>query len=1212
MSIQHINTFKERILKGLIGPGSDSFGLPDEEEFISDYPLQRYFSGVLFPERKFSETEGEEDELELQTETEEANNLTPEVLVVESEKDETSEPKNDNGTEDENRANQNHFYPNNFGLTFCIDAKVETIEVEFSGGFYYTPDKQPEIKIKIDEVGYRAFIDEKLRFPFKDILVYENGYLSLSRELKGDKGGKNQRSGEYLQFDDFKKTDSYKDSSAKYYIEYFQKLIGRIWKRKPFSYSTTVKIEDTLHPIEIPLTDKTHKETQLGYNVKTYFAKGNKYVKIQLVNISKEQSSKRFTPKTPELNSKCLFQAEIKVKSDKILPFKSNQELNPFDLEAEELNFLYREVKSYGIGHNCSVTWNEERNILQTTFLPEYNVKDTKNDFNETDFDNPDDFKLLNQSLDIRNLSIFSDVEKKKTIKRLQNFVELYGKWIDEQKAKNKVGTAKEQEIGQRIIDRLNYNYNRLKANIDCMNDDDVFRAFQLANTAMLIQIIISNDKDFTKKEKDKSQINESIPYNDLDFFKNYDYKRLDEKGIQEKIPKYRPFQLAFLLLSIKGITEPQSDDRKNIVDLIWFPTGGGKTEAYLAVAAFTIVWRRMMNDEKASQGVSVIMRYTLRLLTAQQFERASKLIASLEFLRKNFTDELKKETISIGLWVGNQLTPGKISEAKEIVDEIERECRKQNGKPETKNTFQISSCPWCGTKLVSEGDYGFDAETRSFKIKCLNKNCTYHNHIPVQVVDELLFSQPPTLLFATVDKFAQLAWKGEAHRFFNSLDDEKLPPDLIIQDELHLLSGPLGSIVGLFESAVEKLCTKENQNLTPKIIASTATTRNTTQQIQQLYGGRSVNIFPPPGLSYCDSFFAKESKEKSRRKYIGFMPVGKTAIDTQLQVIAHLLEARIENKEPINDNYWTVVSYYNSLKDVGKIRNKVGDEIIVNTATLQSRLFGRSNAWTYNHFGLEDRTEELTARVESSKIKTVLKQLENSVELVERVSDKGVAYKAVKSDVIDLVLATNMFSVGIDIGRLNLMLINGMPKNIAEYIQASSRVGRKVDGLVVTFLNPNQARDKSYFEHYIPFHQAFYKSIEPLSVTPFTENTIDKMLATLMVTYVRHKVSGLNQNNDAQYFQKEHIGELKQFLKDRFQNNVAEYEFFESRIDFLANDWEERIQNIGLKKYDELLKRPTQVGVSDVDDWIVMQSMREVDDDTFIQIKESFAFNSR
>lgn len=1205
--------FQERILKGLIGPGSDSFGLPDEEEILSDYPLQRYFSAIIFPEKKFFATENEKDEIELQTETEEANALLHEKIVTEAEKDVSEESKKEENVEDENKANQNHFHPNNFGLTFCIKPDTESIDVEFCGGFYHIPEKQSEIKIEMPNAGYYAFSDEKLGFPFKDILIYDDGYLSLSRELKGDKGGKNQRSGEYFTFDEFKKTDAYKDSSARYYIEYFQKLIGRIWKRQPFSYSTSIKIQDTEKPIDIPIVNKTHKEISLGYNVKTYSINGNKYVKIQLVNTSKEQSSKRFTPKTPELNSKCLFQSEIKVKSNKILPYKSNQELNPFDSEVEELNFLYREVKNYAIGHNCSVTWNTEGNILKTTFLPLFNMKDTKNDFNENDFDNPDDFKSLNQSLNIKNLSLFSVLKKDDVICNLQNFIELYGKWIGKQKKKNEVGTAKEIEIGNRIIKRLDDNYKRLKENIDCLKNDNVFRAFQFANTAMLIQIIISNDEDFTKKEKEISHINENILYDDLNFFKNYDYKRLDNNRLEEIIPKYRPFQLAFLLLNIKGITEPQSNDRKNIVDLIWFPTGGGKTEAYLAVTAFTIVWRRLMNSEEKSQGVSVIMRYTLRLLTAQQFERASKLVTSLEFLRKNFADELKNETISIGLWVGNQLTPGKIENAKEIVDEIESECRKKNGKPEIKNTFQISSCPWCGTKLVSKGDYGFEADNRNFKIKCLNLKCTYHNQIPVQVVDEMLYTQPPTLLFATVDKFAQLAWKGESHKFFNSLDDEKLPPDLIIQDELHLLSGPLGSIVGLFESVVEKLCTKENENLTPKIIASTATTRNTTQQIQQLYGGRSVNIFPPSGLSYNDSFFAKESKEKSRRKYIGFMPVGKTAIDTQLQIIAHLLEARIENNQPINDNYWTIVSYYNSLKDVGKIRNKVGDEIIVNTATLQSRLFGRNNLWTYNHFGIEDRTEELTARVEGSKIKTVLKQLEKPFELIDRISEKGERYKAVKPDVIDLVLATNMFSVGIDISRLNLMLINGMPKNIAEYIQASSRVGRKFEGLVIAFLNPNQARDKSFFEHYIPFHQAFYKSIEPLSVTPFTENTIDKMLTTLMVTYVRHKISGLNQNNHAQYFQKENIEELKTFLKNRFQDNKAEYDFFENRIDFLANDWEERIQNIGLRKYDELLKRPTQVGTTEIDDWIVMQSMREVDDDTFIQIKESFVnFNQR
>lgn len=1198
--------FQNRIYKGLIGAGSDSYGLPDEEEIISDYPLQRYFSGIIFPEKETSSTESDEDEARIQSEseTEEPNVLSPEEISLENETEENLEPKKEKIlSEDESKVNQNHFHPNNFGLTFCIEKSRESIEIEFSGGFYYLP-KQEEIKVRIPENGFQFYSDETIQFPLREILKFEDGYLFLSRELKGSKIF--PRTEEYKIYDDFKKSNVFKDSPLKYWIQYFDKLIGRAWKRKNFSYSTIIKLNDTKSEIEIPIQDKTHKEVKFGYNVKTYFVKERKYTKIQLVNISKKQSSKRFTPKTPELNSKCLFQAEIKIKSSSILPYKSNQELNPFDLEAEELNFLYREVQCYGIGHNCSVSWNREENLIKTTFLPEFNIKDTKNDFSESDFENVEDYEQLNKTLDIKSLSIFSELGKSELINLLYSFIELYGNWIKEQKSRNERNNEHEKGIGERITNRLNYNYNRLKSNIGCLENTDVFRAFQLANAAMLIQIIISNDNDFTKAEKEVSEVNSNIPYNDLSFFKNYDFSRLKVR------PKYRPFQLAFLLLNIKGITEPLSEERKNVVDLIWFPTGGGKTEAYLAVTALTILWRRMMNDSKTSQGVSVIMRYTLRLLTAQQFERASKLIASLEFLRKNFEDELKLEPISIGLWVGNQLTPGKLSDAKAIVDDIDLEQRKKSGNPNLKNSFQISSCPWCGTKLISEGDYGFEVSEKKFKIKCLNKSCTFHREIPVQVVDEMLFQNPPTLLFATVDKFALLAWKGEAHKFFNSLDDDKLPPDLIIQDELHLLSGPLGSTVGIFESVVEMLCTNSRSKIKPKIIASTATTRNTKQQIAKLYGGREVNIFPPSGLTYNDSFFAKESKVASKRRYIGFMPVGKTAIDSQLQIIAHLLVARIENSPPIDD-YWTLVSYYNSLKDVGKIRNKVGDEIIFNTKSLQTRLLGQNNKSKFNHFGLEDRTKELTAREESSKIKTVLKQLENNFEIVERESKKGEKYQIVKSSIIDLVLATNMFSVGIDIGRLNLMLINGMPKNIAEYIQASSRVGRKVEGLVVTFLDPNRARDKSYFEHYIPFHQAFYKNIEPLSITPFTENTIDKMLTTLIITFVRHKISGLNTDNDAQYFRKEHLNELKSFLKNRFIESTFEYEFFENRINFLANNWEERIRDSGLKKYDELMKRPSDVEASDIYDWTVMQSMREVDADTFIQIKELFSnFNPK
>src|SRR5258708_3323069 len=426
--------FYHRIQKGLIGPGSENWGMDTEEEIISDYPLVRYFSGVLFPEKEVVKSESDEDDLLAKSETEEPNVLVYNELEESSTIEAEANVKEDVESETDNKSYQNHFNPNNIGVTFCLDSTIEAIEISFSGGFYFSPN-QSEIKIKMPETGYAAFIENKLGVHFKNILQYEDVFNSLTKEVLGDKGEKNERSGDDLLLDGFKKTDNYKNIYAKYYIQYFDKLIGRTWKRKSFIYSTAIKVKDTLAPIEIPISQNVHAEIAIGYNVKTYQSKGNKYVKIQLVNLSK-QSSKRFTNKTPELNQKCLFQAAIKVNSHSILPFKSDQELNPFDLEAEELNLLYRDVKSYGIGHNCSVDWNFDHTVIQTTFLPEYNIKDTKNDFKEYDFINPEDYQKLNTSLGIRTLSIFSGLGRTEIKKRLFQFVELYGNWIGVQKEK--------------------------------------------------------------------------------------------------------------------------------------------------------------------------------------------------------------------------------------------------------------------------------------------------------------------------------------------------------------------------------------------------------------------------------------------------------------------------------------------------------------------------------------------------------------------------------------------------------------------------------------------------------------------------------------------------------------------------------------------------------------------------------------------------------
>jgi hypothetical protein len=659
----------------------------------------------------------------------------------------------------------------------------------------------------------------------------------------------------------------------------------------------------------------------------------------------------------------------------------------------------------------------------------------------------------------------------------------------------------------------------------------------------------------------------------------------------------------------------------------LWFPTGGGKTEAYLALTAFTIFSRRKLHKEN-SQGVSVIMRYTLRLLTAQQFERASKLILAIDFLRKKFENEERYSIgtvpVTIGMWVGSATTPNTYGDAKYIVTEIQNSLAFINqGKQsdyKKKNTFPVTNCPWCGCNLISKNtktnflNHGYKATYKantkigSFSTNCLNEKCSFHKELPIYFVDDAIYEKQPDLLFATVDKFAMLSHRKEGNLLFNSLSKDGLPPDLIIQDELHLLSGPLGSITGLFEAMVEMLCTKGKRK--PKIIASTATTRNTSYQIEMLYGNRKLNVFPSPGITYDDNFFSYVSPH-SKRKHIGFIPTGKTALDTQIQIIAHLLLARIKlyrflvhhtnglsKEEAIKkqDFYWTIVSFYNSLKDVGKIYNKVPAEILTLLRLLHNRFGFIPNWFGFNHYGLGGRTKELTSRVESYLIKSLLNELEEPFDLTAKPDGTNYVNKTV-----DLVLASNMFSVGIDIKRLNVMLMNGQPRNVAEYIQASSRVGRDEKGIVFNLLDPNRSREKSYFENYVSFNNAYYKYVEPLSVTPYTEIALDKVLNSVLICYVRHK-RGYFEDKAAKDFDG-NIDELKSFLSKRITNqNQLAYAF--KKLEKMVDEWEQKKQGLDLKykgsdnKNHNLIQK-----ITDLDEWSLMQSMREIDTNSLIKI---------
>tara|TARA_R110001592_G_scaffold103051_1_gene290394 strand:- start:23396 stop:25132 length:1737 start_codon:yes stop_codon:yes gene_type:complete len=562
--------FQDRIKRGMIGPGSDMWGLPDQEEIISEYPLPRYFSGVLFPNKSNKpKTLSDADDADLKSESliiddEEEDNIIEEE--VQSNLD--SKEHNDN-LEDVKIKRQdfnldtNSFFPTNIGITVALDKSVKDIEVEFSFGLY-TLAKTAERKIKISKVGYDSFFEQGIPYPlsFNDALKYKDGYMYLNRELKGEQKNPERAKGEYGQFDEFKnrknltrQTDEGGYFSAYYFVNKLEKLLGRAWKRTPYTFKENINVKESFKsPISLKFLTEKYKNTDAGYNIKVYEDDRAKFVKIQLVNQSEDHPADRFSNRSESLNFKSLFQGAIKVKSDYLIEYKDNS-LSTYleddeirDTEAEEIELIYRNIKSYGIGHNCSVIWDVNSKTVQSTFLPEQNINDVINEFEDSSLD---------KALDMRNLSIWG-LSKDEIKTNLKDFVASYEEWISNQiKEKNKLSTT-EKKVAEQIINRQQLNYNRLKNNINLLDDENIFEAFQIANTAMLIQLIISNDKNLGKTEKELFEIDKSINANRLIYFEQYN--TLKNLGF---VPKYRPFQLAFLLLSLDEIAQPEKRKKK-------------------------------------------------------------------------------------------------------------------------------------------------------------------------------------------------------------------------------------------------------------------------------------------------------------------------------------------------------------------------------------------------------------------------------------------------------------------------------------------------------------------------------------------------------------------------------------------------------------------------------------------------------------------------
>ncbi|WP_296500173.1 helicase-related protein [Rhodoferax sp.] len=824
--------------------------------------------------------------------------------------------------------------------------------------------------------------------------------------------------------------------------------------------------------------------------------------------------------------------------------------------EDQDLELQYQHRRIYAIGHGAAVDWGDPAKgpiaKIRADFLPTVEVPQVTADTG-------------NESENALDLAFLAEITNNPTavIQSLSDFVDGYADWLTEREQTATQLTA-HQPAANRILARVSQTLSRMRNGIKRLQDDKVAQlAFSIANRAMLLQM------------KQSQQVNGQTP----------------------RAPRWRPFQLGFVLTSLVSSIDEDSGDR-DLVDLIWFPTGGGKTEAYLALCAFVIAWRRR-KFLATGGGTTVLMRYTLRLLTAQQFERANRLIFALEHLRKAEPAlGLGSTQIDIGIWVGGNTSPNTFHNAVDTV--VESTARKTVPKK-----LLVTQCPWCGTAFQAPTNYR--ATATSFHFQCHNADCSFSTHngceaLPCNVVDEALFENPPTLLIGTIDKFARLAWDPRTSVFFGRSGNR--PPDLIIQDELHLIAGPLGSVAGVYEAAIDTVI--QSKGVRPKYVASSATIRNAAEQVRQLYA-RETAIFPPPGLSADDAYFAKTVPIEQRpgRMYVGYLAPARAPAESITPLAAALLAAPTilfddqSERELLLDAWWTLVSYHGSLKGIGNAYNAIDKdarryiEAYIQAAKAQSPQSGNDERCPDRLDSTRRRVQQLSSVVDGDTNHTTFARLAKTWQ---------------DDDRLDVLVSTNMISVGVDIPRLAAMIVNGQPLTTAEYIQASSRVGRgDVPGIVFTNYYRNQVRSWSHFESFRAYHESFYRHVEPTSVTPFSYPCRKRALHAALVIVMRHG-AGLLSEAAVQDFDPAvpHISNLITMLENRCRNADSDRgDATAAHLETLQHEWRAFIEvnaNIMPIKYSESDKQKNSERLLyDFDArikgvWPTLQSMRNVE----------------
>lgn len=1121
-----------KIIKSeLLGPGSE-FSLPDiEHELISSTPTSRYSVGILFPQGNqmnqdndetvpLPEADGSTDKEESDAEAEIQMEPVQESRKHVAEFDETADENLD-----EEIGMSMQYMPSSMGITFLVKGNADIIKGKVTFATYrkalitdcaipYTP-ADPEHYAVPSELAHKMSFDKN------------TGTMKLLTQINA----KEVR-------DIFEK-----DTIPENEYQILRKIAYRFvdycnagYVRVPHEISEFILDFSKGEYVDAESNRELDGTSAKIVALRTKVSDDIWSITVMLVNELEE---------VPAKANHCIFQSRIEINTHNncfsFVESNPNPDIHLMDEEECSLELLYRHKKIYGMGLGTSVDWDideQGKGSVWNDFFPIEEIP-------AMNFSLPKNRVITNNELSMKYLSDLNSIDKDTKISSMYNLVDLYKSWVVDLEKTASLLDTKYTSAASKNIAECRRAYERMYAGIKTLKENETaYKAFLLANRAMFMQRVhITMQSDMAKESADRYPGDEEIS----DWLRNVDYYKEDDANC-----RWRPFQIAFLLMDINSIVYDESLER-NIVDLIWFPTGGGKTEAYLGLTAFAIFYRRLTHSKEAA-GTTVIMRYTLRLLAAQQFTRAATLICACEYIRQQCEKKhrkypiysLGKEPISIGLWIGGTHIPNR-NEGKnsasyhlEKLKNVSKHYYVRSEK-ERHNKFQVLKCPWCGTKMVKDdknnklvGEWGYNMGSgKHFYMFCPQEDCDFTNKLPIQIIDDELYRNPPTLLFGTVDKFAMMPWDGRIGAFFG-IGSNNRAPELIIQDELHLISGALGTVVGIYETAVDGICGQKG--VYPKIIASTATIRRAKEQCSVLYN-REVVQFPAPGLDAEDSFFARESTidyEKGiyGRKYIGIMPSGKTKAMTEIRMMAALMQKvnTMDLPDEIKDKFWTLTVYFNSLKDLGKASTLVDDDVKDFIIRTKNRMFTKPRYIA--------GADELTSRVSTTELNETLDKLEKI-----EYSKENMEAKRYPSNIL---LATNMISVGIDVARLNVMLMVGQPKLTSEYIQASSRVGRSFPGLCFIQYDATKSRDRSHYERFRSYHESFYRFVEPTGATPFSKPARERALHAVLTAMIRQKEEW-KDDKDAQKFDmsdlEKSISEIQEFILNRIKSINARSE---------------------------------------------------------------------